>query len=117
MARLTKALTDTEIKAAKPQEADYTLHDGDGLQLLIKPSGRKVWQMRYYRPLTKKRAKLTFGPYPAVTLADARQRRTAARALLVKDIYPYEHQLSLRKQALETQSNTFKVVAERWLQL
>jgi len=31
MARLTKPLTDTEIKAAKPQEADYTLHDGDGL--------------------------------------------------------------------------------------
>ncbi|MFE8102020.1 integrase [Brenneria goodwinii] len=117
MARLTKPLTDTEIKAAKPQEADYTLHDGDGLQLLIKSSGRKVWQMRYYRPLTKKRAKLTFGPYPEVTLADARQRRTATRALLVKDIDPYEHQLSLRKQALETQSNTFKVVAERWLQL
>ena len=73
--------------------------------------------MRYYRPVTKKRIKLTFGPYPEVTLADARQRRTAARALLVKDIDPYEHQLSLRKQALETQSNTFKVVAERWLQL
>lgn len=73
--------------------------------------------MRYYRPLTKKRAKLTFDLYPEVTLADARQRRTAARALLVKDIDPYEHQLSLRKQALETQSNTFKVVAERWLQL
>lgn len=108
MARLTKPLTDTEIKAAKPQEADYTLHDGDGLQLLIKSSGRKVWQMRYYRPLTKKRAKLTFGPYPEVTLADARQRRTAARALLVKDIDPYEHQLSLRKQALETQSTPLR---------
>lgn len=71
----------------------------------------------YYQPLTKKRAKLTFGPYPEVTLADARQRRTAIRALLVKDIAPYEHQLSLRKQAMVTQSNTFKVVAERWLQL
>ncbi|QTF09815.1 integrase [Brenneria izadpanahii] len=64
MARLTKPLTDTENKAAKPQEADYTLQDGDGLQLLIKSSGRKVWLMRDYRPLTKKRAKLPFRPMP-----------------------------------------------------
>ncbi|HHG0702353.1 TPA: integrase domain-containing protein [Klebsiella pneumoniae] len=117
MARLTKPLTDTEIKNARPKEADYTLHDGDGLQLLIKTSGKKVWQYRYFRPFTQKRAKLTFGPYPEVTLADARQRRHEARTLLTKDIDPYTHQQSQRRQALEAQSNTFKVVAERWLQL
>ncbi|MEQ9771980.1 integrase domain-containing protein [Pectobacterium jejuense] len=117
MARLTKPLTDTEIKTAKPKEVDYTLHDGDGLQLLIKTNGKKVWQYRYFRPFTQKRAKLTFGPYPEVTLADARQRRREARTLLTKDIDPYEHQYSLRKQALEAKSNTFKIVAEQWLQL
>lgn len=117
MARLTKPLTDTEIKTAKPKEVDYTLHDGDGLQLLIKTNGKKVWQYRYFRPFTQKRAKLTFGPYPEVTLADARQRRREARTLLTKDIDPYEHQHSLRKQALEAKSNTFKIVAEQWLQL
>jgi hypothetical protein len=36
MARKTKPLTDTEIKAAKPKDADYQLYDGDGLTLLIK---------------------------------------------------------------------------------
>ncbi|MDK9421676.1 integrase domain-containing protein [Pectobacterium carotovorum] len=117
MARLTKPLTDTEIKTAKPKEVDYTLHDGEGLQLLIKTNGKKVWQYRYFRPFTQKRAKLTFGPYPEVTLADARQRRREARTLLTKDIDPYEHQHSLRKQALEAKSNTFKIVAEQWLQL
>ncbi|RKO82372.1 integrase [Pectobacterium parmentieri] len=117
MARLTKPLTDTEIKTAKPKEVDYTLHDGDGLQLLIKTNGKKVWQYRYFRPFTQKRAKLTFGPYPEITLADARQRRREARTLLTKDIDPYEHQHSLRKQALEAKSNTFKIVAEQWLQL
>ncbi|WJV67684.1 integrase domain-containing protein [Pectobacteriaceae bacterium CE70] len=117
MARLTKPLTDTEIKTAKPKEVDYTLHDGDGLQLLIKTNGKKVWQYRYFRPFTQKRAKLTFGPYPEITLADARQRRREARTLLTKDIDPYEHQHSLRKQALEAKSNTFKNVAEQWLQL
>lgn len=38
MARQTKPLTDTEIKAAKPKDADYQLYDGDGLTLLIKYS-------------------------------------------------------------------------------
>ncbi|HDU4094634.1 integrase domain-containing protein [Citrobacter portucalensis] len=117
MARLTKPLTDTEIKNARPKEVEYTLHDGDGLQLLIKTSGKKVWQYRYSRPFNQKRAKLTFGPYPEVTLADARQRRHEARTLLTKDIDPYTHQQSLRRQALEAQSNTFKIVAGQWLQL
>ncbi|EHG7613706.1 hypothetical protein OGY07_12945 [Citrobacter sp. Cs237] len=36
MARKTKPLTDTEIKAAKPKDADYQLYDGDGFTLLIK---------------------------------------------------------------------------------
>lgn len=117
MARQTRPLSDTEIKAAKPKETDYSLYDGDGLELLIKSSGSKLWQFRYYRPLTRKRAKLSFGSYPAVTLADARKRRTETKSLIAKDIDPYEHQLSLRRQALEAKSNTFKIVAEQWLQL
>lgn len=60
-------LTDTEIKAAKPKDADYQLYDGDGLTLLIKSSGSKLWQFRYYRPLTKQRTKQSFGAYPAVS--------------------------------------------------
>ena len=51
MARRTKPLTDTEIKAAKPKDTDYQLYDGDGLKLLIKSSGSKLWQFRYHRPL------------------------------------------------------------------
>ncbi len=117
MARQTRPLSDAEIKAAKPKETDYSLYDGDGLELLIKPSGSKLWQFRYYRPLTKKRAKLSFGSYPAVTLAEARKRRTETKSLIAKDIDPQEHYHALKRQALETQSNTFKVVAESWLQL
>ncbi|GJL44755.1 hypothetical protein TUM17580_08140 [Citrobacter farmeri] len=75
MARKTKPLTDTEIKAAKPKDADYQLYDGDGLTLLIKSSGSKLWQFRYYRPLTKQRTKQSFGGYPAVSLSDARKLR------------------------------------------
>jgi hypothetical protein len=68
MARQTKPLSVKEIESAKPKEADYVLYDGDGLELLIKSSGSKIWQFRYIRPVTKKRVKKSCGPYPAVIL-------------------------------------------------
>jgi hypothetical protein len=40
MARITRPLTNNEILKAKPREKDYTLHDGDGLFLLVKASGK-----------------------------------------------------------------------------
>ena len=77
MARKTKPLTDTEIKAAKPKDADYQLYDGDGLTLLIKSSGSKLWQFRYYRPLTKQRTKQSFGAYPAVLAIERKPCETS----------------------------------------
>ncbi|WP_140919646.1 integrase domain-containing protein [Limnobaculum xujianqingii] len=114
MAKQTKPLTDTEIKAAKPQESDYTLHDGDGLQLLIKATGSKIWQFRYYRPINKKRAKLTFGSYPSITLQDARKLRAEARSFIAKNIDPQDHQREQLQQTQEARANTFQVVASMW---
>lgn len=115
MARKTKPLTDTEIKAAKSKDADYLLYDGDGLTLLVKHSGSKLWQFRYYRPFTKQRTKQSFGSYPSVTLYDARRLRAESRALLAKDIDPQEHQEEKVRNSLEAKTNTFMMVAERWL--
>lgn len=114
MARKTKPLTDTEIKAAKPQDKDYQLYDGDGLTLLIKSSGSKLWQFRYYRPYTKQRTKQSFGAYPAVTLSDARKLRAESRSLLAKDIDPQEYQKDQIRSSQEAKTNTFQIVAERW---
>ncbi len=114
MARKTKPLTDTEIKAAKPQDKDYQLYDGDGLTLLIKSSGSKLWQFRYYRPYTKQRTKQSFGAYPAVTLSDARKLRAESRSLLAKDIDPQEYQKDQIRNSQEAKANTFQLVAERW---
>lgn len=114
MARKTKPLTDTEIKAAKPQDKDYQLYDGDGLTLLIKSSGSKLWQFRYCRPYTKQRTKQSFGAYPAVTLSDARKLRAESRSLLAKDIDPQEYQKNQIRNSQEAKTNTFQLVAERW---
>lgn len=113
MARQTKPLFVKEIESAKPKEADYVLYDGDGLELLIKSSGSKIWQFRYIRPVTKKRAKKSIGPYPSVTLADARNYRAESRSLLAKQIDPQEHQQEQLRSSLEAKTNTFQLVAER----
>ncbi|WP_342607323.1 hypothetical protein [Vibrio tritonius] len=38
MARTTKSLTDKQISNAKPQDKEYTLFDGNGLRLRVKPN-------------------------------------------------------------------------------
>jgi hypothetical protein len=55
MARKNQAVNRYGNQSAKPKNADYQLYDGDGLTLLIKSSGSKLRQFRYYRPLTRHR--------------------------------------------------------------
>ncbi|MCL0003197.1 integrase [Providencia rettgeri] len=114
MARQTKPLSVKEIDAAKPKQSDYVLYDGDGLELLVKSNGSKLWSFRYIRPLTKKRAKKSLGSYPAVSLADARSYRLEARTLLAKQIDPQDHHKEQVRNNLEAKANTFQLVAERW---
>ena len=86
MAKTTKPLTNTEVKQAKPKDKEYNLSDGDGLQLRVKPNGSKLWLFNYLRPITKKRANLSLGGYPALSLANARKLREEARSLLANAI-------------------------------
>ena len=78
------SLSDTKIKTAKPQEKEYTLQDGKGLYLFIKPIGTRIWLFNYYRPVSKKRALISFGSYPRVSLGNVRTKQNNARALLAK---------------------------------
>jgi len=56
MANNTKALTNTEVKQAKPKEKDYYLADGGGLALRVRISGSKVWLFNCTRPFINERA-------------------------------------------------------------
>lgn len=114
MPKQTKPLTDTEIKAAKPREKDYSLYDGDGLNILVKTTGKKIWQFRYSRPVNGLRAKLTFGTYPAISLKDAREQRDSARALIAKQVDPQDHQRDQLRQTQQERANTFQVIAKLW---
>lgn len=88
MARTTRPLTNTEVLRTKALEKDLTLHDGDGLFLIVKTSGKKLWRFRYQRPATKQRTMIGLGAFPALSLADARGLRADYLALLANGIDP-----------------------------
>ncbi|MHA6312295.1 integrase domain-containing protein [Pantoea sp. S-LA4] len=117
MARMTRPLTNNEILKAKPQEKDFTLHDGDGLFLLIKMSGKKLWRFRYQRPASSSRTNLSLGSYPALTLAAARQMRDHYLSLLAQGIDPQKQQEEVSEQRQIELDSIFSVVAGRWFQL
>lgn len=117
MARITRPLTNTEVKQAKPREKVYTLSDGGGLQLRVKPNGSKLWLLDYFRPYTKKRTSLSFGSYPELSIANARSKRDDARELLAKDIDPKEHRDEQSRLDEVAHANTLKHIANKWLEV
>jgi hypothetical protein len=79
-------LTDTEIKRAKTTKNAYNMGDRGGLYLWVKPTGGKLWRWPYR--FKGKEKLMSFGQYPDVSLALARDRRAEARKLLATGIDP-----------------------------
>jgi integrase len=98
-----------EINAVKPRSKPFKLTDGDGLHLLVQPSGSKLWRFRYQFAGTEKM--LALGAYPAVSLADARTRRDEARKQLQAGIDPSVKKKLDRLTAETATRTTFKLVA------
>lgn len=101
-------LTELQAKNAKPRERAYKLADGEGLFLLVQPKGAKLWRMKYR--YGGKEKLLSFGAYPDVGIAAAREKRTAAKGLLVERKDPMKNKLEISPENAET----FRSVAERW---
>ncbi|TKF21441.1 integrase domain-containing protein [Vibrio kanaloae] len=117
MPRITKPLTATEVKNAKPKEKEYRLSDGQGLQLRILPSGSKQWQLNYYRPTNGKRANFNLGRFPDVNLAQARKRSLLAKELLAQGIDPQEEQKKKQQEYKEVHEHTFVNVTKEWFEI
>ena len=130
-------LTETQCRNAKPKDKLYRLADGKGLYLEVKPSGVKAWRYRFELVHEGKRKESMFaiGEYVYVTgketesdaqarrngkrfsSSEARNEREKARALVKQGINPaHNRQLDRIKQEQEF-SNTFDVVATKWISL
>lgn len=117
MARTTRPLTNTEVLRAKAEDKDMTLHDGDGLFLVIKTSGKKLWRFRYQRPATKKRTMIGLGAFPALSLANARSLRADYLALLANGVDPQVQTEVAEEQHQIAMESIFSTVAANWFQL
>ena len=89
------ALTEYECRAAKGREKIYTLSDGRGLLLEVRPTGKKYWIVRLYEGGKEKRRSL--GSYPGLSLKKAR-----------------EGAFALRKKGAPSKGDLFSSVVEEW---
>jgi integrase len=101
-------LTENQAKNAKPLERAYKLADSEGLFLLVQPNGAKLWRMKYR--FAGKEKLLSFGAYPALGIAAAREKRRAAKAVLAEGKDP----MLTKGQVTSEGGDTFFVVANRW---
>ncbi|CAH0357312.1 site-specific integrase [Sphingobium sp. CECT 9361] len=103
-------LTDTAIRNAKPRAKPYKVSDSQGLYLLVNPRGSKLWRVKYRIDGIER--KLAIGPYPEITLAEARAARDAARRQLTHAIDPNYAKRQARIEAAMRTENSFSKVAE-----
>lgn len=104
-------LTDAACRNAKPAVSLKKLSDGGGLQLWVQPSGGKLWRLAYR--YGGKQKLLAIGPYPLVSLSDARQTREDAKRALLAGQDPSE--VKRAAVAAAKAGPTFKEIAEEYL--
>jgi integrase len=107
-------LTDTEIRRTKKREKAYKLSDGGNLYLWITPSGGKLWRWAYRHDGKEKL--MTFGRYPEVSLALARERHAEARRLLAVGLDPMAERKAKKIADQVAGENSFASLTERWLE-
>lgn len=96
-------LTDAAIRKLKLDKANRYA-DGAGLWLQVSRWGSKSWIFQY--TLNGKRRQHGLGPYPVVTLADAREKAAELRRLVREGTDPISH-----KAAGENRKRKFSDVA------
>lgn len=105
------ALTDAKVRAAKPLDKSYKLTDGDGMHLMVHINGSKYWRLQYR--FGGKQKMLALGVYPDISLAEAREKRDAARKLIANGFDPSEKRKEVKEEQ-QKEFNTFEKVARDW---
>jgi integrase len=103
------ALSDAAIRAAKPAGTQFKLYDEGGLFLLVRPSGGKLWRLKY-RHLGREQ-QLSIGQYPDVGLRQARERRDEARRIIASGANPAFEKKRAAVAASLGAANTFSAIA------
>ena len=107
-------LTDKRIRFAKAKEGNKRgtmFGDGRGLYLHVMPSGTRSWVFRY--KLAGKSHWMGLGAYPAVSLAEAREKAIEQRKLLAAGTDPLS---TLAAKRVGSREIKFADAAERLIE-
>jgi len=107
------ALTDTQVRNAKPQSKPYKLSDTEGLFLFVTPAGGKLWRLKYR--LAGKEKLLSLGKYPQVALAEARKGKDKARKSIADGADPSLLKQRAKRQSVDDGGNTFAAIAAEYI--
>lgn len=100
---MAKVLTAREVETAQLPggKTEHELYDGDNLILRLRKGARKTsksWLIRYSTPSGRK--KMSIGSYPALTLAEAREKALQKLKMLEQGIDPLTEQATREAEAL-----------------
>ena len=105
-------LTEVRLRAIKTSGKIERFHDSHGLYLELSKVGGKHWRWKYRFEGKEKR--LAFGPWPEVSLKEARDKRDDARKVLRSGVDP-GNQNRKKVVAYTQQGRTFESVAREWV--
>jgi hypothetical protein len=103
-------LSDTKIRNARSADREYTIANGAGLSIVVRPNGTKLWLYRF----GGKRKNMSFGTFPAVGLKAAREKRHEAEKLRDQGQDPAAAR-EVRRQENERARHTFRAAGQEWL--
>jgi integrase len=106
------ALTDIQIRNAKPEAKQYKLSAGKGLYLIIAPSGGKWWRFRYR--FGGKQKEMSLGIYPDVSLKAASLKRDKHRTDIGEGLDPLQERKLDKIYKATAGENSFEVIAREW---
>lgn len=98
-------LTSAAARAARPGSRAYKRADGAGLFLEVRPTGTKIWRMRWRDPGGREQL-LTIGHFPTVSIDAARAQRDTARAAIAAGVDP--------RNIADLQFSNFETAARAW---
>ena len=104
-------LTIAKIRALEPRAQRYMLADGHGLSLEVQPSGLKSWRSRY--AVRGRAGKINLGHFPALSLADARQRHSELLAGILIGKSPAE--IRRAEKLAQERGTTVQTFGDRYL--
>ncbi len=106
------ALNEVKIRNLKPKDKQYKVADSEGLYLLVKPNGSKLWRLKYRH--NGKENVYSIGEYPSISLAEAREERFVIRKQVKSGINPNIKKREDRSVQIAKVENSFSNVALEW---